>query len=270
MSLLPLTLLLLAADPAPAIKLAAPGFQYVNMDEKVGDFFTDYLAQQLGNHGVRVTTKNEVMQLLGFERQKSLLGCPENQVTCMAELAGGLGVDGLLLGNVAKIGSGFAIAIRVVDPATAKPLSSFSGRVSSDDEMLRWLQDTAKAMAGQLLGRVQAEWYRTMRPVWWMPTAAGGALAIGGAVFYGLARGEADKLVNRSSQLVTAADAQQAAATGRTFQTTSFIMLGVGVAAAAVGGAFYLLGTDGKPQKPKLSVAPSAGGLGVTFEAVWP
>src|SRR5688572_24149396 len=84
------------------LHLAAPGLSYVNLDEKAGDAFLDYFNQQLALAGkIQVATKAEVSAVLGMERQRNLLGCSE-QGSCMAELAGALGVDGIITGSLAR------------------------------------------------------------------------------------------------------------------------------------------------------------------------
>src|SRR4051812_14698011 len=107
--------LLFAAPVDATVKLASPGLSYVNVDDKLGDFFNEYFAQQLVlQGGIRVTTKNEISSLLGFERQRQLLGCSDQSSSCLAELAGALGVDGIITGSIAKLSSGYAGNIKIV------------------------------------------------------------------------------------------------------------------------------------------------------------
>src|SRR5688500_16256709 len=86
------------------MKLALPGLQVVGIDPKLGAFYGEHFAQQLTLRGARVTSTSEISALLGLERQKQLLGCSDEASSCMAELAKALGVDGLALGDVAKVG----------------------------------------------------------------------------------------------------------------------------------------------------------------------
>src|SRR5438045_2465034 len=99
--------LVMSASSAP-VRLASPGWSMVNVDARVGEFFADHFANQLGlQPGIQVTTKGEIASLLGFERQRQLLGCSTDQASCLAELAGALGVDGLISGSIARFGSGY-------------------------------------------------------------------------------------------------------------------------------------------------------------------
>src|SRR5437660_1662129 len=106
------------------IKLGSPGLSYVSIDDKTGDFFVDFFAQKLIAEGFRVTTKSEISALLGFERQKSLMGCGETATNCLAELAGALGVDGLIVGSLAKTPRGFVMNLKVVSALDARQLAA--------------------------------------------------------------------------------------------------------------------------------------------------
>ncbi|MHB8875016.1 MAG: hypothetical protein ACYC8T_15130 [Myxococcaceae bacterium] len=111
----------LAAAPAP-VKLASPGFNYVNIDEKTGSLFAEYFARQLEGEGVTVLLPQEIAAVLGLERQKQLLGCAdENGASCLAELAGGLGANGIITGTIGKVGTGFTVSMKVVTRATPPP-----------------------------------------------------------------------------------------------------------------------------------------------------
>src|SRR3954464_15436468 len=89
--------------------------------------------------GFKVTTKNDVAQVLGIERQKQLLGCGDAQSSCLAELAGALGVDGILSGSLARIGSGFTVTLRVLRATDGSELATASVRVKNEEELQDWL-----------------------------------------------------------------------------------------------------------------------------------
>lgn len=151
-----LTLVAAATLAATPVKLAAPGLTYVGVDEKSGVFFLDFLAQQLRGHGLEVTTQSQIAAVLGLERQKQLLGCTEESSSCLAELAGALGVDGVLSGSLARTGRGtYVINLNVVGATDGTNLASGSTRVGSDDELLDWLTTAAREMAPLIVSRVR-------------------------------------------------------------------------------------------------------------------
>ncbi len=53
---------------APQVRLAAPGFNHVGVDERLAELFSDHLAQQLVVHGVAVVTRGDIGHLLSLER----------------------------------------------------------------------------------------------------------------------------------------------------------------------------------------------------------
>src|SRR5438309_267107 len=101
------SLLLAQADAGSAlpVRIAAPGLTSVDLSEAMGGLFADHLAKQLELHGLKVTSRSEMQALLGLERQKELMGCSdESTASCLAELAGALGADGVLTGTLGKVG----------------------------------------------------------------------------------------------------------------------------------------------------------------------
>ncbi|HVE85948.1 MAG TPA: hypothetical protein VND93_23995 [Myxococcales bacterium] len=146
--------LAIGANPAGSVvKLAAPGLTLVDVDRARGTFFLEYFCEQLSHQGpIRITTEAEVAALVGFEREKELLGCSDAaKQSCFVELADALGVDGLIVGNVAKVGSGYAATIKVVSSRDGDPYGSRSTRVKTEDELLDWFQAVARELAPGVL-----------------------------------------------------------------------------------------------------------------------
>lgn len=139
------------AQPTSQMKMASPGLKCVNIDAQACEFFSDYFAQQLAAaSGVRITTQSEISSVLGFERQKQLLGCSDSATSCLAEMAGALGVDALVIGNLAKFGDQYVPNIKVVSARDGQAIATQTARVSGDTAILDWMGTAAKAMAGQL------------------------------------------------------------------------------------------------------------------------
>ncbi len=78
-----------------------------------------------------MTTKRDIEQILGLERQKALLGCSEGSTTCLAELSGALGVDAVFSGSLAKTGSSYTVTIRVVRAKDGAEVASISERLKT-------------------------------------------------------------------------------------------------------------------------------------------
>lgn len=154
-----LTCVLLSQTPDAAqveqqqLKLAAPGLEAVDLDPKKAEFLNNFFAEQLGkktDERVRVITQSEVAALIGLERQKQLLGCSESSAECLAEISGALGVDALIVGNVARFGSEYAVTVRVLPAGGGVPLASASGTNLSEERLLAWMRTTSSDFAKQL------------------------------------------------------------------------------------------------------------------------
>ena len=115
---------LLAASPNP-IKLASPGLSGMNVTPEMLAFVTDHVNQQLALEGLDVLSSAQVAAVIGLERQKQLLGC-SSDTNCMAEIANALGVDGLVVGTIARLGDTFQLDLRVAASTDARNLAVFS------------------------------------------------------------------------------------------------------------------------------------------------
>ncbi len=106
--------LVAVVSQAAPLKVAAPDFTFVGLDPTLGAVFQDRFLGRLGSPELQVTTQRDVQQLLGLERQRELLGCTTTSTSCIAELAGALGVDAVLTGSLARSDSGFIVSLRVL------------------------------------------------------------------------------------------------------------------------------------------------------------
>lgn len=146
-----------SAPKERVVKLAAPGFSAVNVDEKVANFFSDHFAQRLSLEGLQVISASEIQTLIGFERSKALMGCSENSASCMAELGDALGVDGIITGSIGKFGGTFQANIKILASGNAKPLSIISRRAGSDEEMLNLLNEVAEVATDDVLQKLNVK-----------------------------------------------------------------------------------------------------------------
>ncbi|SVE03647.1 uncharacterized protein METZ01_LOCUS456501, partial [marine metagenome] len=69
--------------------------------------------------GFEVISWQDIVQMLGFEGQKQALGCNE-EMSCLAEIGGALGVDYVSYGSVMKVGDTFVIQMELVDMNSAR------------------------------------------------------------------------------------------------------------------------------------------------------
>ena len=140
-----LAFVVLAAPPS----LAAPSFTSVGVKADKVSFLQEHLAQELSRHGLRVLTEKEVTAVLGLERQRQLLAC-DQEASCALELAGALGVEALLLGNVARLDELLLVDLKVISARDGRRLASLSVRAASEVGLLDQLDSAARSLAEQL------------------------------------------------------------------------------------------------------------------------
>ncbi len=266
----------LAAAPEPTITVAAPGFQLVNVDPNLSDFYTNHLAQQLSFRGVRTVTTKDTAALLGFERQRQLLGCPDD--VCRLQLTKQLGVDGLLVGTITRLGNTYRLDVRILATEGGAPIAGASSESGDNDRLV----GTFTLVADQLAKQVSEKLNRPLvtsgptevsngpslaKRLSWIPAGVG---AIGLGVGVGMlfaAKGTNDRLNQTGGTALTTAQANALVSSGYTQQTVGFVSLGVGIAAVAAAAGMFFFGGD---EIVHAGVALAPGQTGIVITGVLP
>lgn len=260
----------LAASP----NLAAPGFRCSGVEAALCDAYLEHFVATLTDRGIRVTTKGDMAQVLGVERQRQLIGC-STENSCLAELAGALGVASLLSGTVAKTESGYVSTLKVIDASDGRTSWAATTRVDSERQLFSFFEDKALTLARTLVPEAPPS-----AVVKWVPAMAGGALAIVGA---GLLLGALDLAATLKAFAVPSTDAlalfamkqtggtyeayvSSTASTGRTLQTLGWTFVGLGAAAIASSFIWWLA----TPSKPVVAIMPTAAGFTAGVSMVLP
>lgn len=249
---------MLSALAAAPVSLGAPRFQVIDLDEKQGDWFSEHFAQQLSQQGIRVTSNAQLVAVLGFERQKQLMGCDESG--CVAELANALGVDGLITGTVAKFGEFLQVNVNVVAASTSKPLAVWSARLRDEEALFEAMKAAAPGIAREI--RVALGREVSAPRLWWLlPAGVALAAGIGSGVTFGVASGRVSALETGTVTGNVRTFADQT----KTLQTVAVALaIGAGVAALTAGGVVVF----GREVQPIAFVGPSQAGIG--FAGVFP
>jgi len=101
-----------AQDPIP--KLAVMRLEPLRVSPDIGRILDELLIKAIDDRGLYdVVSTDEINAVLGLERQKELLGCED--VTCVAEIGGALGVEWLLLGTVSRLGNEIIVSLKLAD-----------------------------------------------------------------------------------------------------------------------------------------------------------
>jgi hypothetical protein len=229
----------LAASPAQT-KLALGSLSTVNVSPELASFVVEHLAEELRGRGFRVTTSGDMAAILGLERQKQLLGCSDSSSSCLAELASALGVDAVVAGEFAKLGTSYQLDLKVLSAKNGARLAGWSEHLKDESQLPDALHRAAEALATALPANplapqatleisspAPAPESRPLRARAWIPALVGGICVVGGAVSYGIGK-------NYYSQLQSAQFTPQAWADK---QSRGPVLEGGGVFAMVVGGA---------------------------------
>lgn len=256
----------IAATPAEGLRIAAPNLSVTGVDQGYASVFTEYLGEQLEARGAEVITENEIRALIGIERQKQLMGCSEDEGSCMAELADALGAEVVLLGDVSKVGSVIQVNVKLLDAQKAAPLASHQGSLDREEDVFAELDraaallaDAAARSTGRTLrpdqARLQrlqaAQSRRALRKSAWIPFTLGAVAAVAGGVSYGISQQRYFELTD-ARQRHTLANAASLRDSGAQLQALGVAGLGLAAAGLVTGGWMLWLG-----QEP--SITPSVG-----------
>ncbi|MBK7857071.1 MAG: hypothetical protein IPJ65_00345 [Archangiaceae bacterium] len=238
---------LVALALAAPLKVGVPGLHVVGIDEGRATFLNEHLGQELSRAGLDAITAREIATLLGIERQKQLLDCSDSG--CTAELAGALGVDAVMSGVVARVGSVFQLDLKLLDARSGARRASFSARVKSEEELLEKLDEGARSLAEQLNAAMPREAATASTtgasPLRWafLPALAVGAVAaaVGLGLYLDSVRQYGQLTGATPSMPLSAMTAQQLRSAGPVEQTAGLAALVSGVVLLAVGVVLLVL-----------------------------
>lgn len=249
--------LLLAAAPAKELKIAAPGLAMTGVDAALSAPLTDQLLQPFAPIGV--ITPRDVAAIVGLDRQKELLGCT-GAGQCLVELGNALGVQGVLLGDVVKLGGTYQVNARIIEPLQGKLVAQASQRVTREDELFDALTRVGLDLREQFY-RANGVTEPPPAPVTLTATTPpppsasgtgrrlpfvllglGGAVTIAGGILVAVSESSYIRLTSAGQQTVAVSDARVIAESGKAMQTASWVLLGVGAALLVAGLVWLLVG----------------------------
>lgn len=278
---MPLSIILAFSLSASAPSLAQPDFQTANVAPDVARFCQEHLATELSARGLRVVTPREIASMLGMERQKQLLGCADDSTSCMAELANALGTDGILLGDLAKLGSKYQLNIKVMSSKDAQLLATYRTAIDSEEELVPELTIAAQKLVPEVMKKLRKDSSPAavpqvavpqvaaeqeaprVRRFPFVPTAVGGAALVAGGALHLFALDAETRLRDRARGGLS--DGEQVRDRGAALQTAAYV--GYGVAGAAVIASAFLY-ARGEPAP--ISAAVTSTGGAIVFSGALP
>jgi hypothetical protein len=218
-----------------------------------------------------------VAALLGVERQRAVLGCDDR--TCASELAGALGTELAVLGDVSRIGDTIRVTTKLSSTHNGQRVAGYAETVGSADAVPRALSRSGWRLGSLILARhgavpsglppaavVSGEPPPGRRLVW-LPAALGSVALVGGVIMEAKALDDLAQLNPRVP--ISLAEAQHYRDEGKLLQPLGLASITLGAAAIASAVAMYYVG-GGPPQGVQLSVLATPQGAFAAWSANWP
>lgn len=115
-----------------ALRIAVYDFELQGVDPNVGAVVTDSTLSEVRKlQGVSAIGMDEIRDMLSHEANKQVLGCESNE-SCLAEIAGALGVDDLVTGTLTKTETEHVFVLRRIDQKRAKVVGSVNRRLKAE------------------------------------------------------------------------------------------------------------------------------------------
>ena len=260
-----------AASAAPKIKVAVTEVKSVQgVQPGTATILSDIIVSEVSRQGFDVISQSDISAMVGFEKQKKMLGCDET--SCLAEIGGALGVDYLIAGQVGQIGTRYRVSLLVVDSRKARVAGRAANFCEQNEDALARAAETT---VGQLVGSMRAgeskqppppaalraaepapaaaaipvttsagststsAGGRHMTTGTWIAWGTGGALILGGTAAIAGAKSKYDKLQAKQGTQGYL-DAYNKDASGiRSQAVLGTVLVGAGVVAGGVGGWLY-------------------------------
>lgn len=104
-----------------ALRIAVYDLELEGVPRNVGAVVTESVLQEVRKlQGASAIGMNEIRDMLAHEATKQLAGCSEDSSSCLADLAGALGVDDLVTGKLARIDKSNVLTLRRIDQKRAE------------------------------------------------------------------------------------------------------------------------------------------------------
>ncbi|MBI5510887.1 MAG: hypothetical protein HY903_19170 [Deltaproteobacteria bacterium] len=109
-----LTLLFATNAYADKSAVAVLDIQGTGIDAALLPTLTEVLTVEIDSLGMyKVVAGRDVQAMLGFEKQKDMLGCTD--AACLAEIGGALGVDRIVVSQIGKVGNTYVVNIKIIN-----------------------------------------------------------------------------------------------------------------------------------------------------------
>ncbi len=226
----------LCAAASGKVRIAVLEIRALGTAKEKADLLSEVVLSELSSiPGLEVVGSSDIQSMLGFEKQKQLLGCSEGK--CIAEIGGALGVGHVLVGTLGKIGNLLRIDLKLIDTGKNRVVARVGQGVEGREELIvAAVQKATRDLlekSGVLKALAKAE------PPKAAPAPSPAAPAVAAAPAPAPAAIEpAPSPAPAPAAAVSATSEPSESKGGR---TGAWVALGGGVAALAAGGVFGVL-----------------------------
>ncbi len=141
------------AVPSGPTRIAVPNMVAKESDAELATMLTDIIAVEARKvDGFEVIGMSDIEAALGYEQKKMLVGCDD--VSCMAEIGGALGVRIILASKVGRVGDTYVLTMRLIDTQDVKVVASTYDTVEGKpDALIAKIRNTVPGLMLQLRGQ---------------------------------------------------------------------------------------------------------------------
>ncbi len=120
------------ADPAKVLLLDP---KILNLDEKTAKLITSFITAELSQHEtLEIISGEDMRRMMELEAEKQTVGCDDNN-NCLAELAGALGADLVIYGELGKLGNQYMLQQSLFNTKAGKAMARISVQSESVDSI---------------------------------------------------------------------------------------------------------------------------------------
>jgi TolB-like protein len=142
----------LAAGAAPAkLRVAVMDIRPLGTEAAKAELISEVaLTEAALFRGLEVIGKSDIGAIIGFEKQKQVMGCAEDS-SCLAEIGGALGVDLVLVGSLGKLGSLYRIDLKLVETKKARVRGRIGTTVEGEEgKLVAAIQKSVRDLLGPI------------------------------------------------------------------------------------------------------------------------
>lgn len=121
------------AAPSSRVKLLVTDLAAAGVEERVSSAVTRLIATEIARRDAfDVISGEDLRRMVELEAEREAVGCT-NDASCLAEVAGALGAQRVVFGDVTRLGSALIVSLTLLDSQSASAIGRSSQKVAGED-----------------------------------------------------------------------------------------------------------------------------------------